>query len=112
MRPAAFAIWMRLWMVGMALGLVGLTSCASPQINPALISAPVNTPPATIVVTGNQACHPAQDLPAEKSMKKVPEKATAMEDLYALFAQERSAHAQDDRDYNALWAQCVGPAAK
>lgn len=71
-----------------------LTGCAAPQ---------VSIPGAT----GNGLCHPSQDLPAHKTIKKVPEQNTLLEDLYALFASERKDHATDVRDYNSLYSQCV-----
>lgn len=59
-------------------------------------------------VQGNGYCRPAQDLPAHKAVQPVPEADTAMDDLYALLAAERQAHAVDDRDYNSLYSTCVG----
>lgn len=59
---------------------------------------------------GNGFCHPAQDLPTHKAVSPVPEADTKMDDLFALLATERKQHAQDDRDYNSLYRQCVaGP---
>jgi hypothetical protein len=74
------------------------------------LSACATTAPA--VVTGNGGCHPSQDLPAHKVMKKVPEVVTPLEDLWALLGLERKDHAGDIRDYNSLYDQCVdkGPA--
>jgi len=59
------------------------------------------------IVSGNGQCHPSQDLPAKKTMNKVPEQDTAAEDLWGLFLQERKDHAADQRDYNSLYDQCV-----
>lgn len=77
----------------------------------ALLCAGCATAPVPVVVSGNGKCHPAQDLPAHKTIKPVPEVDTFMEDLYGLFALERSDHAKDISDYNSLWATCVGGAA-
>ena len=74
-----------------------LTGCAS-------------TPP--VAISGNGNCHPAADLPAHKVMKKVPEQATLLEDLWGLFASERKDHAADIRDYNSLYDTCVGKGTK
>lgn len=63
-------------------------------------------PPAQIV-GGNGSCHPSQDLPTKKTMQKVPEADTQLEDFWALFAKERKDHAVDQRDYNSLFQQCV-----
>lgn len=112
MHPKLYSALMSAFRLGIFFGLVGMCACTSPQINPSLISAPINEQPATVVVTGNEACHPSQDLPSHKAMKKVSEKATSMGDVYGLLAAERHDHAGDMRDYNALWDQCVGPAAK
>ena len=59
-------------------------------------------------VQGNGYCHPAQDLPSHKAVQPAPEADTPMDDLYALLAAERQAHAADDRDYNSLYSTCVG----
>lgn len=56
-------------------------------------------------------CHPSTDLPAVKTIKKVPEAETSFEDLFKLFAQERKAHGDDVRDYNSLYKECVTDAA-
>lgn len=60
-----------------------------------------------VAVSGNGSCHPAADLPVKKVMKRVPETTTLMEDLWALLAAERKAHADDIRDYNSLYTTCV-----
>lgn len=60
-----------------------------------------------VPLTANGTCHPAQDLPAKKTMKKVPEQPTLFEDLYALFLAERADHAKDVADYNSLSTECV-----
>ena len=62
----------------------------------------------TVPISGNGTCLPSQDLPATKTIKKVPEADTQLEDLWALLAQERKDHATDIRDYNSLFNQCVG----
>lgn len=64
--------------------------------------------PTVVPVHENGFCHPSQDLPAHKTMKKVPEQTTLLEDLYGLLALERKDHAGDIRDYNSLYEQCVG----
>jgi hypothetical protein len=93
MKPA-HTIWL-FFIVPLLLILIGfnLSGCAA---DPA------------VQVQGNGYCHPAQDLPAHKVVAPVPETATAMDDLYALLAAERKTHAADDRDYNSLFAACVG----
>lgn len=74
----------------------------------ALVSGCALSPPSsTVVVAGNGACHPSQDLPTKKTMKKVPEVVTPLQDLFNLFASERKDHATDVRDYNSLYEQCV-----
>lgn len=65
----------------------------------------------TVLTGGNGTCHPSQDLVAHKTMKKVPEAETSLEDLWGLLASERKDHAQDDRDYNSLYDQCVDKSA-
>lgn len=61
----------------------------------------------TVPISGNGTCHPSQDLPSHKTIKKVPETDTQLEDLWALMAQERKAHGDDVRDYNSLYSTCV-----
>lgn len=63
--------------------------------------------PVTALVSGNGSCHPSQDLPATKELKKIPEQDTLFEDFYGLMALERERHAADVRDYNSLYRQCV-----
>ncbi|MBI1313676.1 hypothetical protein GC176_20480 [bacterium] len=82
-----------LWLSVLAAGLAG---CAT------------TPPPVPVVVTGNGHCQPAADLPAHKTMKKVPEVETFMENLYAMFLGERKDHAKDIADYNSLYDTCVG----
>lgn len=72
---------------------VVLTGCATPAVP----------------TSGNHQCHPSADLPAHKTMKKLPETDQQFADLFSLFAEERRQHAQDDRDYNSLHDQCVDP---
>lgn len=62
-------------------------------------------------IGGNGSCHPSQDLPAKKTMQKVPEADTQLEDFWALFAKERKDHAVDIKDYNSLYSQCVDKGA-
>jgi hypothetical protein len=71
----------------------GLSACAAP---------------APVQIEGNGYCHPSQDLPAHKAVKLLPELDTRMDDLFGFLAAERKDHAADDRDYNSLYAQCVG----
>lgn len=54
-----------------------------------------------------QPCKPAADLPAEKSVAKLPEVDTPNDAFYGLFVVERASHKKDDQDYNSLYAQCV-----
>ena len=63
--------------------------------------------PAAVVVEGNGKCHPASDLPAHKTMKKVPEADTTLDALFALLLGERKDHAKDVQDYNSLYDTCV-----
>lgn len=63
--------------------------------------------PTPVVISGNGQCHPSQDLPSHKDMKKVPEANISLEDFFGLFANERKDHASDIRDYNSLFDQCV-----
>lgn len=58
-----------------------------------------------------QPCKPAADLPAEKHLARVPEVETSNQAFFDLLLQERKTHAQDDQDYNSLYAQCVAPHA-
>lgn len=60
------------------------------------------------LVSGNGSCHPSVDLPAHKTMKKVPEQDVLLEDLWALLLGERKDHAKDIDDYNSLYSECVG----
>ena len=66
---------------------------------------------ASIVPASVGTCHPSTDLPAVKTIKKVPEAETSFEDLFKLFAQERKAHGDDVRDYNSLYKECVTDAS-
>lgn len=56
------------------------------------------------------SCTPSSDLPAEKHMEKAPEAEASPERLYGLFVDERRGRAQDQRDYNSLYRQCVARA--
>lgn len=60
-----------------------------------------------VPLTANGTCHPSQDLPVHKVIKKVPEQPTLFEDLYNLFLAERADHAKDVADYNSLSNECV-----
>jgi hypothetical protein len=70
------------------------------------------SPPVIAPVAGNGHCHPSDDLPPHKSVPKAPETATPWDEFYNMVVDWRKAWAQDDRDYNSLYNQCVdkGPA--
>ncbi len=74
----------------------------------AIVLAGCASAPPVSQIQGNGYCHPSQDLPAHKAVKKLPETVTGMDELFGLFAAERKDHAADDRDYNSLYSQCVG----
>lgn len=59
------------------------------------------------LVAGNGNCRPSDDLPAHKSVPKAPEADTPWDAFYNMVVDWRKAWAQDDRDYNSLYAQCV-----
>lgn len=68
--------------------------------------------PETVPISGNGQCHPSQALPSHKAVAPVNEGLTW--DILALFhalVDERKTHADDDRDYNTLYGECVAPAA-
>lgn len=89
----------------------GLVLLAAGLLAVVLLAGCASTPPPTIVA-GNGSCHPSVDLPAHKTMKKVPVSDTFMEDLFGLLLSERHEHYADIQDYNSLYETCVGKPAK
>lgn len=60
-----------------------------------------------VQVVGNGKCKPPVDLPAHKTMKKVPVVDTFLDEAYSLLGIERHDHAKDITDYNSLYDVCV-----
>lgn len=95
-----------LWIGVLATPLAGCASTTAPLIS--LPAAPAAAP-AIIVVSGK--CHPDAALPARKTMKRVPQTDTYMDQVYGLLLDERRDHKADIDDYNSLYGQCAGPAS-
>lgn len=68
-------------------------------------------PAETALLSGNGTCHPSQALPSHKAVAPVDE--SQPWDILRVFralVDERKSHADDDRDYNTLYRECVAPA--
>jgi hypothetical protein len=60
------------------------------------------------VVLPPQKCHPADDLPPNKSISIVPERELENDEVFAAWLGDRGLWAKDVQDYNSLYRQCVG----
>lgn len=68
--------------------------------------------PLTVPVSGNGQCHPSQALPSHKAVAPVDESQDwSLLTMFHALVDERKNHADDDRDYNTLYGECVAPAA-